>query len=71
MNKDFISVVPSKFNSRIDSLLNICGLQERKITDEYCYSDKLLNPINYSQVNIKLGNERAKSIKFIESTILQ
>ena len=69
MNKNFITISPSKFNSRIDNLLNICGLQERKISDIKSFSDKLLDDIDYSVVNHILTNERDKSMDFINKAI--
>ena len=66
MNKDFISVTPSKFNSRVDNILNICELQERKISDINSFSNKLLDNIDYSKVNKILADEREKSMNFIK-----
>lgn len=65
MNKDFITVSPPKFNSRIDNLLNICGLQDRKISNINSFSNKSLDTINYLKVNKILANEREKSMAFI------
>ena len=66
MNNIFITVSPPKFNSRIDSLLNICGLQERKVSDINSFSDKLLDNIDYSRVNEIMADERNKSMNFID-----
>lgn len=62
--KQFLTVSPSKFNSRIDNLLEICQLKERKVTMPEDYSIKTLK-IDYNKVNEKLNVLRNESIKTI------
>jgi hypothetical protein len=69
MNKNFITISPSKFNTRIDNLLNICNLQERKISGINSYTNKLLDDIDYSGVNRILSCERTDSIHFLEKAL--
>lgn len=60
-NKPFITVSPKRFNSRIESLLNITGLQSRIVTDCNCNVESL-GEIDYSVVNEILNEERRKSM---------
>ena len=60
-NKPFITVSPQKFNSRIESLLQITGLESRIVTDD-SRDIKSFDEIDYSIVNNKLDKERQKSI---------
>lgn len=61
-NKPFITVSPQKFNSRIQSLLSITGLESRIVTDTDVDIDGMGN-INYDAVNKIIEIEREKSIK--------
>ena len=71
MNKEFITVSPRRFNSRIDSLLSLVNLTNRKVSSVEDFNmDILSEKINYNQVNDILSNERMKSLGFIKTNIL-
>lgn len=66
-NKPFFTVLPSRFASRIDSLLEKCGLMNRKISE---YSTNYLDDdIDYQVVNNILEKERVKSFAFIDKVL--
>lgn len=67
-NKPFITVSPNKFNSRIQSLLKITGLESRLVTDNNRGIDSFSN-INYDIVNERLDIERKKSIKILSQML--
>lgn len=62
-NRQFVTISPSKYNSRVMSLLRATGLEKR-------YMDSInqmpKDNINYLLVNEKLQDMRIKSEKFIE-----
>lgn len=70
-NKPFITVAPERFSSRIDSLLQLTNLTERKVS---VYNEEQLNricdtKIDYCMINSVLEEEREKSIAFIKKGI--
>lgn len=67
MNKNFITIAPNRFSSRIDSLLELVELHERKIVDSSVCIDDLLKEINYDRVNRILERERKKTKIFISN----
>lgn len=67
-NKPFITVQPKRFNSRIENLLNITGLQSRIVTDCNC-DVETLGKIDYSIVNKILNEERLKSMRKLSEMI--
>lgn len=70
-NRQFITITPGAFSSRIASLLEITGLTERRISEVSELSDHLLqSPINYEPVNAILDNQRQQSLKFLRNSIL-
>lgn len=65
--KEFIVVPRSEFNSRIESLLRLCGLENRLVDKE----DKALQAsgaeIDYTPVSLILEGERGRAREFIKS----
>ena len=63
-NKKFINIFPELYSTRLASVLELVGLNERKLTD---YSDFSLfdKDILYTDVNNILNNERAKTDAFL------
>lgn len=70
MNKEFVTVTPKRFNSRINNLLSICDLSNRNIDSIKGLSYVLNNPIDYVAINEKMKYYRMKSINFIVDNIL-
>lgn len=65
---NFLNIYPPKFPTRLESILQLTGLQNRHITDfsRFDYAD---NPINYSKVDAILEAERQKSLNFLKRAI--
>lgn len=68
-NKDFIAVYPGKFNSRIEDILENCGLRDRKLLNFDNY-DLLNKKINYNKVNKLLKEIRRESINNIRELLI-
>ena len=66
LNKQFIVVERNEFNSRIESLLKLTGLEERLVGKEKFHMDKVLSNIDYQPVNAKLDFERKKAEEYID-----
>lgn len=56
-NKQFLTISPERFNSRVENILTICGLKDRLVLDDSKDADDW-EPIEYSKVNSILGEER-------------
>lgn len=65
---NFINIFPPKFSTRLESILNLTGLTERRITDfsRYDYAD---SPIDYQRVDSILEAEREKTFNFLREAI--
>lgn len=68
MNRQFLSISPDKFNSRVYSFLDSLGLADRIKKDAYCPLDAI-DTIDYSEVNKCLAREIDKSQLFIDSIL--
>ena len=66
-NKQFFTVLPERFSSRIDSLLDKCGLMNHKISD--IPTAFLDSDIDYQVVNDIMKEERIKSLAFIDKIL--
>lgn len=66
-NKQFFTIAPERFSSRIDSILKICKLQNRKISgiNEVLSEDE----IDYFYVNKRLEKERMISESYIDKML--
>ena len=67
--KDFMSIMPDRFNSRVDSFLNQMGLQDRKYYVGQAELSHYLAPIDYSAVNEKLSLMRNTSLDFLRDNL--
>ncbi|MGX8833549.1 polysaccharide pyruvyl transferase family protein [Amedibacillus sp. YH-ame6] len=68
LNKSFVSVLPERFGTRIESILALTGTQNRLLKDYLDFS--IINrPIDYNYVNNQLEIEREKSFKFLEAAL--
>lgn len=66
--KQFIVVPRNEFNSRIESLLKITGLQNRMLSNEYQLNE-CKNVIDYSLVHNILSEERKRAKAFLKSCL--
>lgn len=67
--KDFVSILPCKFTTRVESLLSIFGLEDRMIGPQNNDLSHILTPINYTKVTEKLDRERERSMDFLKSQL--
>lgn len=65
LKKHFWVFMPSKFSSRISSLLDICGLQNRMIKEDVNLNE-LESMIDYDHVDSVLESERVKAQEFLQ-----
>lgn len=63
-NKEFLSVSPGKYNTRVCSLLKLCKLENRYISDRIKTNESLTS-IDYNSVNSILNVERRNSISYL------
>lgn len=67
MNKPLYVFPALRYNSRLASLIELLGLQDRYVTDEN-YDNKKIE-MDYSSVNAILDEERKKSYDFLDKAI--
>ncbi len=65
LNKQFSVFMPSAFSTRISSIIELCGLQNRMVSDNFSI-EQSREPIDYTTVNGILDAERVKSIEFLK-----
>ena len=68
LNKDFWVYMPSKFPSRIESILKLCKLEDR-VLSEVITNEQMEQHINYDQVNDILDEERNKAYSFLRKSL--
>lgn len=68
LNKQFWVYMPSKFSTRITSLLDMCALNDR-VLDEVITGNQMKNIIDYNSVNVILDEERKKALDFLKTAI--
>lgn len=66
LNKKFWTFAPSHFSTRISSLANLVGLQNR-IVNDYISVSSIDEHIQYDVINRLLEDERKKSLQFLGS----
>lgn len=59
--KEFLTVTPNRFNSRVNNILKLTGLESRLIKDSD-FDDSQLETINYDMVTAIIKNKRLDSI---------
>lgn len=65
-NKQFVTIAPNRFNSRVLSLLKMFGLEDRYVS---CEDNIDIESINYDRVNVILEHQRAVTIDFIDKAL--
>ncbi|MGC3978511.1 MAG: polysaccharide pyruvyl transferase family protein [Paludibacteraceae bacterium] len=70
MNKQFFSIIPNRFNTRVKNLLDLCGLENRLIENEE-FSIEKSGTIDFDKVNQILSSEREKALDYIDRIIKQ
>lgn len=68
LNKQFVSIYPNEYSSRISDILKLLSLEERHLDDynQYDIADKL---IDYTVVNEKLYRHREESLLLIRTML--
>jgi hypothetical protein len=71
LGKNFAVIPHSYFNTRMESLLDVLGLQHRQLgeTDSASTVEKFLEPVDYLQVDKRLQAERKKSIAYLRNAL--
>lgn len=69
LNKPFISISPAQFNTRAKSLLQLVSLENRLIEDDDFNLSQALQPIDYTQANHTIEEQRKQSISFLTNAI--
>lgn len=67
-NKQFLTVTPNRFNSRVDNILTLCNLRDRLVTSP-SFDIEALQPIDYGEVNKIIETERNKSIDLLNAML--
>lgn len=68
LNKEFISIYPNEYSSRISDILDVFSLQDRHLTN-YNQYEIIDSKIDYKKVNLKLCEYRLQSINLIRNMI--
>lgn len=68
LNKVFWVYMPSSFSTRIESILKMCGLENRLLED-VIEEERLDEAIDYSDINEILGKERVKAESFLKKAL--
>lgn len=66
--KPFVSISPSRFSTRIKSILELTGTENRLLED-YSNIELATAPIDYTSVKKRLEDARRKSMAFLESAL--
>ena len=67
LERNFVVVPRNEFNSRIESLLTLTGLQDRLVSTADAALAETEKSIDYGKVNTRLAEERQKAKEYIES----
>ena len=70
LNKQFWVYMPTGFGTRIQSILDLCHLQDRLLLpNEVLSDDKMARHIDYAPVNSILNEERQKAYDFLKKAL--
>lgn len=67
-HKQFINIFPKLYSTRLQSILQIANLENRKLLN-YNDFDSIDNQIDYEEVDKLLDNEREKTINFLKRAL--
>lgn len=68
LHRKFFVFMPSKFSTRITSILEMCGLERRLLSKEVV-DEEIASPIDYSIVENTLERERVKALDFLRNAL--
>lgn len=70
LQKQFLVYSPSKFGTRVSSILDLCALNSRLLKDNEVVSDDFIeDTIDYASVNSILETEREKTYTFLKNAL--
>lgn len=64
-NKQFVSIYPACFSTRVESILNLVGLDSRLIKSIDFSLEMISNKIDYTKVNKRIDKARNESINYL------
>ena len=67
-NTPFISIMRERANSRINDILHLLGIENRKLSD-YQNLDLISLPIDFNKVNQRLNEQRAIALDFLKDAL--
>jgi hypothetical protein len=67
-NKQFLTISPNRFNSRVNNILELCHLEDRLISSTNFNIEELYE-IDFMKVNTILDNARSKSLTILNSML--
>lgn len=67
-HRDFLDIFPQRFSTRLNSLLELTGLENRQVTD-FSSVDYGKDPIDYNKVDALVENKRDETIAFLKYAI--
>ena len=68
-NKQFLTISPGKYNTRVCSLLKLCQLENRYIAEEVVDIGNL-DSIDYGSVNCILTKNREDSMNYLRTFLI-
>lgn len=69
LNTPMICIYPNDYSSRLASLLELMGLEDRHLKDYHDFSFVERNNMDFTKVNVNLENERRVAIQFLKKAI--
>ncbi len=67
-HKQFVSIYPNKYASRLKSILELTGLRERLVED-YADTEIIDRTIPYERIDPILAAERNKTMRFLRKAV--
>lgn len=68
LRKPFVSITPNRFSTRIKSILELTGTEER-LLDDYSNLELMEHPIDFELVTNRLENARASTMDFLRRAL--
>lgn len=69
LNKQFITISPERFNTRVKSILELLDLEDRLVSSDTKWAELNVAEIDYNNVNIRLNKLREDSLDYLKSIL--
>lgn len=66
--KPFVSIAPSRFSTRIKSILELTDMEDR-LLDDYSDIELMVAPIDFSRASSRLSDAREKTLTFLRNAL--